>query len=239
MHIDRPIVGLTCELWERESGPRPFAALAYSEAVTRAGGIPIMLPPIEQRLPEFFALCDGFVLTGGYDPITEPFGVPTHPKATPVDPRRQQFELAVLDHASTNRVPTLGVCLGEQYMALHAGGELDQHLPETLATHERHWDRQHDIIPCHEAAGFERAACASTHRQAVRDPGSLTVVAMSDDGVIEAVADLDHPFYLGVQWHPERTTTPALGQALFDRLVAAIQAERTSSRRESRTPSEA
>lgn len=218
----RPIVGLTCELWQRETGPRPFAALAYSQAVSRAGGTPIMLPPIEDRLPELLNMCDGFVLTGGYDPITEPFGVPTHPKATRVDPLRQRFELAVLDHARARGVPTLGVCLGEQYMALHAGGALNQHLPDTLATHARHWDHLHDIIPCHEAAGFGRSTCASTHRQAVSDPGSLTVLALSDDGVIEAIADLEHPFYLGVQWHPERTGSHEIGQSLFDRLVAAI-----------------
>lgn len=220
-----PIVGVTCELWRPEhspsAGPRPFAALAYSQAISAAGGLPIMLPPVEDRLPELLALCDAFVLTGGYDPITEPFGVPTHPAATRVDPLRQRVELAVLDHARAHAIPTLGVCLGMQYMALHAGGTLDQHLPDTCPTHAKHWNAEHEIIACHKSAGFERSICSSTHRQAITNPGSLTVTATSDDGLIEAIADLDHPFYVGVQWHPERTSSREIGQELFDRLLHA------------------
>ena len=59
----------------------------------------------------------------------------------------------------------------------------------------------------------------SHHHQAMTSAGSLTVVATSDDGVIEAVQDVNRLWYIGVQWHPERTEDVQLGQGLFTQLV--------------------
>jgi putative glutamine amidotransferase len=165
-------------------------------------------------------MCDALVLTGGDDPLTEPFGAPTHPEACRVDPARQAYELAVL-HAFENHPekPVLGVCLGMQYMALVAGGELDQHLPETTPTHADHAsDRVHPIVP-EPGEQLPAGEITSNHHQAVRDPGALTVVARAHDGVIEAVRDSSRRFCFGVQWHPERSDHAGLGQAIFDELV--------------------
>ncbi len=195
---------------------------AYTQAVTNAGAIPIILPPVVSDIETHLALCDAFVLTGGDDPVTEPFGVPTHPAAVRVHPDRQSYETLLLRALQISRpdAPVLGVCLGMQMMSLIAGGTLNQHLPDTHTSHADHWDRDHDIIPSTEL--MRPGSVHSRHRQAISDPGSLEVLATSPDGLIEAVGDPTRSFYLGVQWHPERTTCAPLGSDLFKKLIASI-----------------
>jgi putative glutamine amidotransferase len=196
-------------------------------AVAAAGGLPVLLPPIAELAAEHARRCDAVVFTGGDDPRTEPFGRPTHPKATPVRPERQMYESALLEilRERQPRTPVLGVCLGMQMMALHAGGVLNQHMPDTMKDAARHWDASHAIVPGEGEPLIRGGMARSKHRQAVEDPGSLKVIARADDGVIEAVRDLSRPFYVGVQWHPERTEDAGLGAALFKALVAAARGD--------------
>lgn len=139
-----------------------------------------------------------------------------------VSPSRQEYETILLRTLSTQRpdAPVLGVCLGMQMMSLAAGGRLNQHLPDTHPTHADHWDRDHAIVPTTHA--LPPGIVHSRHRQAISDPGSLSILATSPDGLIEAVGDPSRPFYLGVQWHPERTADHALGSELFRRLIASV-----------------
>ena len=91
--------------------------------------------------------------------------------------------------------------------------------PPTHADHRG--DRPHAIVP--ESDTLPAGEVLSHHRQAVSDPGSLVVAARAHDGIIEATVDPSRRFYLGVQWHPERTCDAALGQAIFDRLIEAAR----------------
>ena len=192
--------------------------MSYFTAVTAAGGLGVLLPCEPARAEEYVRLCDGIVLTGGDDPIMEHWASVTHPTATKTDPRRQAFELALLAAIDTDGGPAvLGICLGMQLMGLHRGGTLNQHLPETLPTSDRHWPRN-----THEIQGvLGEGVVHSHHHQALSDAGRLSVVATACDGVIEAVRDESRPFYLGVQWHPERTQDEKLGAGLFRELVGA------------------
>jgi putative glutamine amidotransferase len=218
-----PLVGITADVELKGQAPVAMCRMSYAEAVAAAGGIPILLCPVPRLAAEHVRRCQALVFTGGDDPRTEAFGAPTHPKATPLHPIRQEYELALLEALRERPgTPVLGICLGMQLMALHAGGTLDQRLEEMRADAGRHFDATHPVAP--EGAGLGLVAPGevwSRHRQAVSAPGRLVVAARADDGVIEAIVDPERAFYVGVQWHPERTEDRALGADLFRRLVGA------------------
>ncbi len=221
-------VGITCDLIEHNGVVRAAAGVGYVERVVAAGGVPVLMAPTPGLEGAALDGVDALVLTGGDDPRTEAFGEPTHPAAVPVHADRQAFETALTRLAWERQVPTLGVCLGMQMMALVAGGRLHQHLPEVIETAELHRDAEHEVIP---EAGFEgllpRGVVRSKHHQAVAEAGGLSVLARAGDGVIEAVGAvgavgrLDGRWWVGVQWHPERTGEAGLGARLFERLVGA------------------
>lgn len=211
MHL--PWIGITVDA-EPE---RMTLKRGYVDFVRRAGGIPILLAPLQaSEIAEVAARLDGLVISGGDDPKMEIFGKPTHPAANLMQPDRQASELAWLDFLRERReFPVLGVCLGMQLMALHAGGDLDQHLPDHLATAADHaGNRLHRIV-----GEWGECMVRSNHRQAVSSPGRLDVRATASDGVIEAVSDPSRKFYYGVQWHPERTDDEKAGFGLFEKLV--------------------
>lgn len=218
--ITPPVIGVTADL----ADDRAAVGMSYVRMIERAGGLPIVLPCLLDRVDEFLELCEGIVLTGGDDPITTTWGVPMHPKAKPLDPRRQAFELALLAALDRrDRKPVLGVCLGMQLMGLHSGGTLNQHLPDSLATADVHWEKRTHAIE----GELGRGIVHSHHRQALSDAGALRVVARAPDGVIEAVLREDRDAsYLGVQWHPERTEDDRLGFALFEQLVNEARRQR-------------
>ncbi len=225
----KPIVGVTCEVDDRSFTSRR----AYAEAILRAGGVPILLcPPADSSLAESVARAhaaavDAVVFTGGDDPRMESYGQATHPQAKVMHSARQAYEealLRILDEPDHRDTPVLGVCMGMQMMGLHAGANLEQHLPDVLPSAGAHAkDNLHRVEPAiaHDVIRAGGAA-PSWHHQALSNPGRLRVVAKSDDGVIEAVDDPARPFYLGVQWHPERAPQRGdpLGDGLFEALIA-------------------
>jgi len=208
-----PVIGLTTDV----VADRFQVGAAYGDLIVRCGGVPLVLPACLEQVPRYLEICHGFVFTGGDDPDTRYWRVPLHPQARLISPRRQAFELALLEALDPRpERPVLGVCLGMQLMALHAGGAIDQYLPDTTPTAGEHYGRVLHAIEGELGGGMVQ----SHHRQAVSDPGRLRVVARAPDGVIEAVQDDSRGFYLGVQWHPERTGDEHLGTGLFRRLVA-------------------
>lgn len=219
--MTRPIIAITANVQDDTYR----LSRTYAGLVVQAGAVPLILPPRVECLGAYVGLCQGFIFSGGDDPRMEAWGIPTHPKATPLDPERQAFEMALLGALQDRpEAAVLGVCLGMQLMALGAGGSMDQHLPETLPTHAMHWGRAEHPVEGELGTGIVH----SHHRQAITDPGPLRVVARAPDGIIEAVSADDRPFYLGVQWHPERTMDPALGAGLVEKLVQAAGARQPS-----------
>lgn len=226
-----PIIGITVDNRENTAASGVYeCAIAYTTAVVKAGGVPVLLPHEVELVGQYLRICDGFILTGGVDPKMEPFGDVTHPSARPMDARRQAFETALLAALQPAREKAvLGICLGMQMMTLHAGGKLNQYLPDTLANPQVHQkNNRHPVKLAEDASLFDADAAASctvvsSHRQGMVSAGKLRVIATAEDGVIEAVDDPARPFYVGVQWHPERGGEGELNQTLLNRLVLACQ----------------
>ena len=237
--MTRPLIGITLDnaLNNIDSG-KYESNVTYSRAVAKAGGLPVLLPQEVELVAHYVEHFDGLILTGGDDARTEAFGDPAHPLSRCIEPRRQEFELALLDALMARpQRPVLGVCLGMQIMALHAGGRLNQHLPDTLANaveiHQN--DNRHSVVVSEadsamlsgrsqkvsQQPDIPGQSVVSSHHQAVTNAGRLRVVALSTDGVIEAIDDPIRPFYVGVQWHPERGGEGFFNLDLIKRFVEA------------------
>jgi putative glutamine amidotransferase len=230
--MPRPVIGITVDTHDR---PDQYESpCAYSTAVEKAGGLPVLLPyRLDVSLvPEIVDLLDGMLFSGGNDLDPAPWGETYHPKAVPIDPMRQRFEMALLAEVERRRVPALGICLGSQLMNVYRGGSLFQFLPELdrqspiehRKTPDGAWTRhpvhlRADSIPG-QLLGKREVNANSSHKQAVRQVGrGLRIIGTSPDGIIEGTEDPTLPLFLGVQWHPERLHEEADHLALFRLLV--------------------
>jgi putative glutamine amidotransferase len=236
MDMSRPIIGLSTYreparwgAWDQSADLLPSE---YARAIEVAGGIPILLPPTEPYSDAARAVLsrlDGLVISGGADVDPARYDEPALATTAPPRLDRDAWELALLDAAAETQIPTLGICRGMQVMAVHAGGHLDQHVPNLVNT-DRHnpGAAEYGRTDIKVAAGSHLAALLGPavsvschHHQSVRDHPGFTGVAWAEDGLLEAIEDPAHRFRLAVQWHPE--VDPDRG--LFRALVAAASAD--------------
>ena len=210
----RPIIGITTYV-ESASWlvwrdlPTALIPQAYVEAVTRAGGRAVLLPP-DDLDADVLRVLDGLVLSGGADLDPGLYGQQPGP-LTMTRPERDRAEMLLTRAALAADLPVLGVCRGIQVLAVAAGGSLYQHLPDVLG-HEKHRPAP-GVYGEHEARFTPGSRIADLmgddlgihcyHHQGVADAGALTVTGHTEDGLIEAVEDPTRKFVLGVQWHPE------------------------------------
>ena len=212
--MTRPRIGITPDVVDG----RITLSDRYANAVFKAGGLPIVLAPSPDRALDYLETCDGVILSGGSDVIMEDWGVPTHAAANPIARLRQDFELAILSGLESKPdFPILAICLGMQLMGISHGARFSQHLPDEIQTADDHLDDSIHLIEGPDLNGN----VTSHHHQALLDGGSLDVIATAPDGVVEGIMDRDRRFYMGVQWHPERTSDEKLGIELFNRLIEA------------------
>ena len=128
--MSRPVIGITID--QHDQPGRYESPVDYAKSVELAGGLPLLLPYQSDLslIPQYVDLLDGILFTGGDDLDPSIFGQPRHPKAVPIDPARQKFELALLAEVEKRRLPALGICLGSQLMNVYRGGTLHQFLPD-------------------------------------------------------------------------------------------------------------
>ena len=222
-HSTRPRIGITADIARDEHGrARHQVRATYIDAVIAAGGLPIILPADANLRTELIAAVDGVIMIGGDDVDTRPLGIPLHTQAKVMDAARQVADFALLKQLdATPEMPVLGICLGMQLMGVHHGAELIQHLGDQLPDSDRHRnDYQHMVT-----SSLGDGLVASSHHQALGSAAHLEVIGVSDDGVIEAIRDAARPFYVGVQWHPERTEDKTMGLGVIRRLVDAARRE--------------
>ena len=207
-------------------GPAFGAGRTYSHAIERAGGVPLILPPLEfssSRARDVIHRVDAVVLHGGGDIDPARYGQrPTTDELYGINARHDAAELAVVSAALDRGLPMLAICRGLQIMNVALGGTLIQHIEVPDHRNEFH---DVDLVPgCRtaEAMGTTHPwRCHSFHHQAIDRLGrDLLVVGRHADGTIEAVETTGAAWVVGVQWHPEdNADTEADQQGLFDELV--------------------
>lgn len=219
----RPIIGICTAVerarWSVWDQPALLLARNYVEAVQRAGGFALMLPPDPQLLEdpaEALELIDGLLLAGGADIDPLSYGQPAHPETVGSVAERDAFEIALTRGAIELDLPVLGICRGMQLINVARGGTLLQHLPERFG-HEEHrrvpgsFDgAEHDVDLAEDTlaartARESRHSTKSHHHQGVDRLGEGLVVSGTSllDGLPEAIELPGKQFVLGVQWHPE------------------------------------
>ncbi|MBD0694658.1 hypothetical protein BG452_03110 [Streptomyces sp. CBMA123] len=199
----------------------------YVDAIARAGGTPVLLPPQPGAAGHLLDALDGLVLTGGPDVDPARYAAAPHPRTGPPHHARDDWESRLLRAALARDLPVLGVCRGMQLLNVELGGTLLQHLPDD--SHQIAPARfvRHRVTPAH---GSRIAAVLGPvtevscyHHQAVDRIGTgLRATAHSADGTVEALELIGHRFALGVQWHPE---TDPDDPRLFHAFITASQRE--------------
>ena len=243
-YMARSLIGITGQFeaahwgdWVREAVLSP---LSYTRAVERAGGTPVILPPVPAdsvaRLAEGL---DGIVFTCGTDVSPALYDAAPHEQTDPPNRRRDRFEVSLVRAAIDAQLPFLAICRGMHILNVARGGTLIQHLPDAVG-HSRHAPDPYKMAP-HEVylnAGStvgqrlgSQARGPALHHQAIQRTGErLVTVAWADDQVIEAVELQDHPFGVGVQWHPEEGDDLRLFEALVEAAQAATSARASAAR---------
>ncbi len=228
----KPLIGLTSyrehAVWGVWAQGADLLPSVYADAIVRAGGVPVLLPPASDDPDAAAALVerlDGLVISGGADVDPAQYGEEPEERTVVVRPDRDAWELALLTSAAAANLPTLGVCRGMQVMAVAAGGTLDQHTPD-LVQHDGHNPQpgvfgdvtvtMSDDSVLHSILGPE-VIVHCHHHQSVRSHPGYVATAWAADGSLEAMETEGSRFCLGVQWHPEM----GRDQRLFDALVTA------------------
>lgn len=210
-----PLIGLTGNHSDIDVTLRD----AYHKQIVRAGGVPVIIPPVddEQVIIDTLERLDGIIFTGGGDFDPKWFNEAPHPKLGTINTVRDHAELLTVKHAYNRNIPMLGICRGIQAIAISLDGHIAQDISDrTTHNHSQEEDRP---VTTHEVTIRSEEIQASIlqslyptptirvnsfHHQAVDNPGKrFRTIATSPDGIIEAMESTEHKPIMGVQWHPE------------------------------------
>ena len=248
----KPVIGVTPDFnagdrqeWGGKE-PTYFLRARYVRAIEELGGVPLILPLVADRTARrrLLRTIDGLLLTGS-GPDLDPalYGEQQHYPFPIVAQRRASFELDLVHLATRTRLPTLAICGGMQTMNVAFGGTLYQDLPAQVADVLQHRQTTPAIRLSHSVSitpgtllnrivKRPRMQVNSSHHQSVKGVGrALIASATAPDGIIEAIEHPGHPFFLGLQWHPEFLfERHQLHRRLFEAFL------RAASRRPARQP---
>lgn len=233
----KPVIGLTTYKQRAQTGvwdvTAAFLPAVYFEAVQRAGGIPVLLPPQPadaEAVSRVLDGVDGLIVTGGADVDPARYGQDAAPETDKPQLERDAWEDALLTAAIERELPFLGICRGMQVLNVNRGGSLHQHLPALVgddryrigngefATNEVVVEPGTEL----DALVGAKLPVKSYHHQALDAVGDgLRVTARTDDGIVQAVELEGVPFGVAVQWHPEEDA--AEDARLFAGLVDAAR----------------
>jgi putative glutamine amidotransferase len=217
-----PLIGITTRAGTRSAHdherPIDYSNSSYIHAVEDAGGVPILIPILQDisGLQTLLPRLDGLLLPGGLDIDPHYYQQQPHPLLGSTNPSLDTLELALAHWALQEKIPTLGICRGMQLLNVALGGDLYQDLGEQYPDSLAHasWDLPRNQFAhtvqveagsrMEKIFGQQVLATNSLHHQAVRKPGNGIIISgRSEDGVPELMEIADHPFMLAVQCHPE------------------------------------
>lgn len=215
------VIGISTNFLTVESGKflgmeRVFVNKDYVEAVEKAGGIPLLLPPVcnEASVARYVGLCDGFILSGGNDMNSLFYQTEPHPMQGNFSSVLDKAQLMLTHEILKTDKPLLAICRGAQLLNVALGGTLYQDMSEVPFPVIQHSQLGYRAEPIHtvdivaDSIPGKLLGCRlevnSFHHQSVKDLGKgLRVVATAPDGIVEAVQLDSKPFVVGIQWHPE------------------------------------
>lgn len=232
----KPVIGINCDYEEETKQPYSFTYRNYIDAVLAAQGIPLLLPMMKDKNDVELGLqrIDGLLLTGGNDVPPQRYGEERGEKTITVHADKDISDNLLVLIALQMKKPMLAICYGSQLVNVVLGGTLVQDIPSEAISPLVHKDSQNSRY-CHPVTiekntllynliRTDRIETNSVHHQAIKRLGKgLQVTAHTSDGIVEAIELEDYPFFLGVQWHPERMIDHPSHAALFHGLVRASQ----------------
>lgn len=239
----RPPVVIGISSYARGGEPPVFSLpCGYVDGVRLAGAIPVIFPPGEPSAARLLDRVDGLILAGGGDISPAAYGGEPHETIYSVCDERDAFELDLARTAlARHDRPVLSICRGLQLLNVVCGGTLHEHIPDAFGDTVPH--RAPPRVPVRHPVtvapdshlagvlGATRVEAISWHHQSVdRLGGDLRPVAWAEDGVIEAVEHLVHPWCLAVQWHPELQLDDPAQRRLFQAFIAAVDGARPTAR---------
>ncbi len=234
MHC-KPLIGLNADYRAASNTSPAFAYVAggYFDCILRAGGIPVIVPPMdnEDDLNSILDTLQGFVLVGGQDLDPRRDGFMLHPTVRPLDARRETSDRMLARLIAERRMPVFGIGVGMQLLNIQQGGTLFLHIPEDLPTALPHKDPQDpghrhglEVAPgslMERVYGEGEIRVNSMHHMALDDVApAFEVTARCPDGVVEAIESRhDDWFAFGTQFHPEASSASALDQRIFEEFI--------------------
>ncbi len=245
MHLKKPVIGVVLDY--REGGKNQYSSSPYYALranhidIINKMGAKVMLIPYDYELIEYYLeLVDGLMIVGGYFDINpRRYGDNEIHGSVKLNEVRENFEFEIVSKAlQNNKLPVFGICNGMQLINIIYGGNAIQHIPDNknyleheqskVSDYENYGKTYHEVIIEKNSKLFkiieqEKISTNSSHHQAVKEVnGDIKVTARASDGIIEAIEHKNHPFCLGVQWHPEFASTIA-DNKLFAGFVEACQ----------------
>ena len=241
----KPVIGitgnygeLTCKLAE-----------GYYKSIVRAGGVPVIIPPLSDTdvIINTLEHLDGLVLSGGADYDPRYAGEKPWPSLGTINEERDLPELLITQLAYNRQIPILGICRGIQTLAMALGGHVRQDISDiqehnhsqeedrNIPTHTVSIEKDSLLYSMYNGSPFSTShsssftiAVNSFHHQAVDKPGPrFRIIARSDDNIIEAIESTEYKSIMGVQWHPECLEN---GQPIFSWLVKEASCYRETCR---------
>jgi putative glutamine amidotransferase len=233
------LIGITCGMKTKEGISTVSIPEAYMQAVLKAGGLPVIIPPTVStaELDSLRQRLDGLLLTGGADVNPIRFNGKAHPKVYGIDENRDEVEINLAQTAARTGWPFLGICRGIQVLNVALGGTLYTDIQEQMPGALKHdyypdYERNFEAHPVQLEADSSLARILhessikvnSLHHQGLEKLAAhLRPIAAAPDHLVEAVELTGHPFGLGVQWHPEAMPDSPHMQALFRAFIEATK----------------